>query len=148
MAAAIPPPSPVSPGVKSSQHVFLLQLDHGRCTLENVAEVTGDFGRERVPTWEPGMLCCRLVADDGRIVGESTLPAPDYVCVVLDPNGETKAPVATRLTSEGPATFQVRFPQLTDATRLEVSRIAAATRPADAATPVGPLIASIQIPRK
>lgn len=148
IVVANPQPAPVSPDVKSSQHVFLLQLDHGRCTLEKMEEVTGEFGRERVPQWEPGMLCCRLVADDGRIVGERTLAAPDYVCVVLDPNGETKTPVATRLTSDGPSTFQVRFPQITDAARLEVYRIATGARPADAASPAGPLIASIQIPRK
>ena len=148
MAVANPLPAPVSPDLKSSQHVFLLQLDHGRCTLEKVEEVSGAFGRERVPQWEPGMLCCRLIAEDGRIVGERTLEAPDYVCVVLDPNGETKTPAATRLTSDGPATFQVRFPQITDAVRLEVHRIATGTRPTDAATPVGPHIASITIPRK
>ena len=148
MAVANPQPASVSPDVKSSQHVFLLQLDHGHCTLEKMEEVTGQFGRERVPQWEPGMLRCRLVAEDGRIVGERTLAAPDYVCVVLDPNGESKAPVATRLTSDGPAIFQVRFPQITDAVRLEVHRIATGTRPTDAATPVGPRIASITIPRK
>ena len=148
MVTANPQPAPVSPDLKSSQHVFLLQLDHGHCTLEKVEEVSGAFGRERVPQWEPGMLCCRLIAEDGRIVGERTLAAPDYVCVVLDPNGESKAPVATRLTSDGPAIFQVRFPQITNAVRLEVHRIATGTRPTDAATPVGPRIASITIPRK
>lgn len=111
-------------------------------------EVSGAFGRERVPQWQTGMLCCRLIAQDGRIVGERTLPAPDYVCVVLDPNDASKFPTAARLTADGPATFQVRFPQVADAVRLEVHRIATETRPEDAGTPVGRLIASIAIPSK
>ena len=111
-------------------------------------EVSGAFGRERMARWQTGMLCCRLVTEDGQVVGERTLQAPDYVCVVLDPNNAAATPVAARLTSDGPATFQVRFPQITDAVRLEVHRIAAETRPGNSTTPVGPLIASIAIPSK
>ena len=129
------------------QHVFLLQLDRGHCTLEKVGEVRGAFGRERLQQWQPGMLCCRLIADDGRIVGEKTMPAPDQVCVVLDPNDSSGTPTAARLTSEGPAVFQVRFPEISGAVRLEVHRIATDTRPA-ADAPIGPLIASIALPGK
>ena len=111
-------------------------------------EVSGAFGRERVPQWQAGMLCCRLIAEDGRIVGERTLPAPDYVCVVLDPNDASGIPTAARLTAHGPAMFQVRFSEITDAVRIEVHRIATEARPADAATPVGPMLASIAIPTK
>ncbi len=130
------------------QTVFRLQLDHNRCTLENVEEVTGSFGRERGMPWRTGMLCCRLLAGDGRIVGERTLPAPDYVCVVLDPNDASGTPAAARLTSDGPAVFQVRFPEISGAERLEVYRISTEARPADATAPVGPLLASIAIPVK
>ena len=94
------------------------------------------------------MLCCRLLAGDGRIVGEQTMPAPDYVCVVLDPNDASGAPVAARLTADGPAVFQVRFPEISGAERLEVYRISTETRPDDAAAPVGPLLGSITIPVK
>ena len=44
--------------------------------------------------------------------------------------------------------FQVRFPQITDAVRLEVHRIATGSRPADAAAPIGSLVASLAIPSK
>ena len=110
-------------------------------------EVTGSFGRERAVRWQAGMLCCRLLALDGRIVGERTMPAPDQVCVVLDPNDASGAPAAARLTSDGPAVFQVRFPDISEAVRLEVYRIASEVRPA-AAAPVGQLLASIPIPAK
>lgn len=150
-------PSPVAeaavpelPEPSTRQHVFRLQLDHGICTLEKLEEVQGDFRRERATQWETGMLCCRLIAADGRIVGERTLHSPDYVCFVLDPNVEAAAaaPVAARLTSTGPAVFQVRFPQIADAVRIEIHRIASGDKPSDAATPVGPLLASIPIPGK
>ncbi len=127
------------------QTVFRLQLDGSRCTLENVAEVTGSFGRERTIRWQAGMLCCRLLAGDGRIVGEQTLPAPDYVCVVLDPNDASGAPAAARLTSDGPAVFQVRFPEVSGAEKLEIYRIATETRSSDPAAPIGQLLGSIAI---
>ena len=130
------------------QTVFRLQLDRNVCTLEKVEEVTGSFGRERAMQWHAGMLCCRLLAGDGRIVGERTLSAPDYVCVVLDPNDASGVPAAARLTSDGPAVFQVRFPEASGAERLEVWRIATEARPADASAPVGQLLGSIAIPVK
>ena len=130
------------------QYVFRLQLDQSRCTLETMEEVSGAFGRERIQQWQPGMLCCRLVAADGHVVSERTMPAPDYVCVVLDPNNGGNDPVASRLTANGPAVFQVRFPQIDDAARLEVHRIATDARPADAGAKIGTLIASIPIPTK
>ena len=144
-----PPTATASPAPEPTmrQHVFRLQLDQGRCTLEKVEEVTGSFGRERAVRWQAGMLCCRLLALDGRVVGERTMPAPDQVCVVLDPNDASGAPAAARLTSDGPAVFQVRFPDISEAVRLEVYRIASEARPA-AATPVGQLLASIPIPAK
>ena len=130
------------------QHVFRLHLDQGRCTLEKIDEVTGAFARERVMPWQVGMLCCRLLAGDGRIVGERTLPAPDHVCVVLDPNDASGAPVAARLTSDGPSVFQVRFPEIAGAVRLAVYRIGTEARPDDRAAPIGQLLASIPIPTK
>jgi hypothetical protein len=128
------------------QHVFRLQIDRGHCTLEKVEQVSGAFGRERIQQWQPGMLCCRLIAGDGRIVGERTLPAPDQACVVLDPNDPSGTPIAARLTSEGPAVFQVRFPEISGAVRLDVYRIATEARPAADTAPVGQLLASIPIP--
>lgn len=140
LAVAPPFPEPLT-----RQTVFRLKLDHDRCTLEKVEEVSGSFGRERAVKWQAGMLCCRLVAGDGRIVGERTIPAPDQVCVVLDPN-VSGAPSAARLTSDGPAVFQIRFPNISGAERLEVYRIATEIRPADSAASIGPLVASIPIP--
>ena len=130
------------------QHVFRLHLDQGRCTLEKMDEVVGAFGRERVMQWQAGMLCCRLLAGDGRIVGERTMPAPDHVCVVLDPNDASGVPVAARLTSGGPSVFQVRFPEIAGAVRLAVYRIGTEARPTDLAAPIGQLLASIPIPTK
>ena len=146
---ALPATAPVLTHSQSimRQHVFRLKLDRGNCTLENVEEVTGDFGRERFQRWQPGMFCCRLIAKDGRIVGERTMPAPDQICVVLDPNETSGTPIAARLTSDGPAVFQVRFPDISGAVRLEVHRISSETRPASAES-VGPLIAQIMIPGK
>ena len=138
--------TPAEPAMR--QHVFRLQLEGNRCTLEAQEEVSGAFGRERTVRWAPGMLCCRLRAEDGRIVGERTLPAPDQVCVVLDPNDPSGTPTAARLTSEGPVVFQVRFADLAGAVRLEVARITAAVRPEDSAAPIGTLLASIPIPQK
>jgi hypothetical protein len=151
LPAAVPvvaSPDPTAPEPSSRQHVFRLQLDRGVCSLEKMEEVTGDFRRERVLLWETGMLLCRLIAADGRIVGERTLHAPDRVCFVLDPNVDAAAPVASRLTPDGPTIFQVRFPQIADAVRIEIHRIASAERPRDTATAVGPLLASIPIPGK
>lgn len=128
------------------QHVFRFQLEGNRCTLEALEEVSGSFGRERAARWEPGMLCCRLRAEDGRILGERTLPAPDQMCVVLDPNDPSGTPTATRLTSDGPVVFQVRFADIAGAVRVEVARVESSIRQADPAAPVGPLLASIQIP--
>ena len=148
--APAPPPTMAAAFPESTmrQTVFRLQLDHNRCTLENVEEVAGAFGRERGMPWRAGMLCCRLLAGDGRIVSERTMPAPDQVCVVLDPNDASGTPTAAHLTSDGPAVFQVRFPESSGAERLEVYRISTETRPADAAAPVGQLLASIAIPVK
>ena len=130
------------------QHVFRLHLDRDRCTLEKMDEVVGAFGRERAMSWQTGMLCCRLLAGDGRIVGERTLPAPDHVCVVLDPNDASGVPFAARLTSGGPSVFQVRFPEIADAVRLAVYRIGTEARPEGIAAPIGQLLASIPIPTK
>ena len=144
-------PSPVAlpfPEKIMRQTVFRLRLEDNRCSLENIAEVTGSFGRQRAMPWQAGVLCCRLLAGDGRIVGEQTIPAPDYVCVVLDPNDASGAPAAARLTSDGPAVFQVRFPEISGAERLEIYRIASETRPRDAAAPIGQMLGSISIPVK
>ncbi len=111
-------------------------------------EVRGVFRRERTPLWQAGMLYCRLVASDGRVVGERTIPAPDHVCFVLDPNVSTEAPVVARLTPDAPVLFQVRFDGIAEAVRLDVHRISTDTRPADSATPIGPLLGSIAIPGK
>lgn len=132
----------------SKQQVFRLQLDGDRCVLEALDEVSGHFGRERSMEWLPGMLCCRLISAEGKVLDERTVPAPDRVCVVIDPNVPNAANTAVRMTPEGPSIFQVRFPDLGGAARLEVSRIGSIQRPTDAAALPGTLLASIEIPRR
>ena len=111
-------------------------------------EVSGAFRRDRTPRWQPGMLCCRLIAGDGRVVGERTIQAPDHACFVLDPNVNAEAPVVARLTPQSPVMFQVRFAETADAVRIDVHRITTETKPVDPATPIGPLLASIALPGK
>ncbi|MCW1913153.1 hypothetical protein OJ996_06195 [Luteolibacter sp. GHJ8] len=129
------------------QKVFRLVLDGDRCALEAMEEVSGHFGRERQQEWMPGMLCCRLISDAGEVLDERTIPAPDRMCVVLDPNVPNAASTVVRMTPEGPSVFQVRFPETGAAARLEVSRISTIQRPADQSTAIGSLLASIPIPR-
>lgn len=133
---------------KSIQHFFRLQLHNGKCTLEKVEPVSGYFDTDQVQQWQTGMLCCRLISADGQLIGERTLPAPDYVCVVLDPNTESNVPAAARFTSNGPVVFQVRFPQIAGAVRLDIHRIATEERPIELSKSIGPLVASIPIPAK
>lgn len=143
--AAVPVMEETEPPTR--QKVFRLVLDGEGCELEAMEEVSGHFGRERQQEWMPGMLCCRLVSDHGEVLDERTIPAPDRVCVVLDPNVPNAANTAVRMTPEGPSIFQVRFPETTAATRLEVSRITASERPTDESAAIGSLLASIPIPR-
>lgn len=133
-------------GDPSTQHVFRLMLDGNRCALEAIEEVRGNFGRRRLLAWHPGMLCCRLIDAEGRLIGEQTVEAPDEVCVVLDPEVVGGPPGPVHFTREGTTIFQVGFPEIAKAVKLNIFRITEATRPNEPSTPVGDLLAAIPIP--
>ena len=138
-----------SPSVREQQ-AFRFVLSDGKLTLEAVEEIRGDFHPPRAaPAWEAGMFCCRLLDARQRVVAEETLPAPDHVCVVLDPNtpGPDGRPQAVEFSPRGPVVFQVRMPSLATATQLKVYRLAG-SRPAMLdAEPAGQLLASIPLTR-
>ncbi|MCX6872898.1 MAG: hypothetical protein NTW21_03690 [Verrucomicrobia bacterium] len=138
---------PASPG---RQTAFRLLLDGDSVQLMAVEELQGDFHRRRGRlAWLPGMLYCRLLDAEQRVLAEDTLAAPDRACVVLDPQaaGADGRPVVTMFSPSGPVVFQVRLPHLEAATELRVSRLTG-PRPAGAlAEPVGKLLASIALPQ-
>ena len=118
-------------------------------TLEAVTDIRGDFHRRRGPlAWEPGMLYCCLLDDSQRILAEETLPAPDQVCVVLDPHGNADtAPQPVRFTPEGPVVFQVRMPKIDAATQMKIYRLAGPRGTTFNGEPEGALLATIPLTR-
>ena len=121
-------------------------------TVELLArdELQGDFHQRRGRmAWLPGMLLCRLLDGQQRVLAEETLAAPDHACVVLAPQtaGMAAMPVATRFSSPAPVVFQVRLPYVAAATQLRVYRLNG-PRPADTgAEPAGKLLGSIALQR-
>jgi hypothetical protein len=130
------------------QRVFRMSLVDGSYKLDAMIEVTGDFPRERMQQWQPGMWACRLHDAAGRMLAERTMHAPDHQCVVLDPNDSSGVPTAARFTADGPVVFQVRFPEMPGATRLDVIRITTDERPASDDEPGGQMLASIPLLQK
>ncbi len=123
-ATAMPPPSATSPSPDPARYrrAYLLGLDGGRLSLENTEDVEGDFAQRRVTSEEwPGMLRCRLLSTDGKVLAEELVPAPDHLCTVLDAYDGVAKPVS--YTVPGPVLFQLRLPRLPLATRLDVARI-------------------------
>ena len=113
--------------------------------LEATEDLRGEFRRRRGPAaWAPGMLCCRLLDAEQRVLAEETLSPPDRTCVVLDPH-IAGPPQPTVLTADGPVVFQVRLPKLAAATELKVYRLAGADRAALGAEPVGTLLGSFPL---
>ncbi|WP_133795249.1 hypothetical protein [Prosthecobacter fusiformis] len=104
------------------RRAYLLSLDSGKLSLENTEDIQGDFAMRRGPQEEwSGMLRCRLVSEEGKVLAEELLPAPDHLCTVLDSYDGTPKPVS--YTVAGPVMFQLRLPRLAAATRLDISRI-------------------------
>lgn len=90
------------------------------------------------------MWACRLLDKEANILSERTLNAPDQSCVVLDPNVSSSAEaVPLRMTDDGPVVFQVRFPLVTGAVKMDVIRITTESRPPTANGYGGELVSSI-----
>jgi hypothetical protein len=116
------------------QRAFRFVLHDGRLELEAAEDIHGDFHQRRGPVaWQPGMLCCRLLDAQKRVLAEETVQAPDRVCVVLDPNTKDADgnPLPAVLSPKGSAVFQVRLPKVGAATQMRVYRITG-PRPATA----------------
>jgi len=143
-------PSPPSQARNTEQRAFRFVLSFGKLELETVEDIRGDFHPRRGRTaWQPGMLYCRLLDDQQRVLAEETVPAPDHVCVVLDPNtpGPDGKPQPAVLTTTGPVVFQVRLPKMDSATQMKVYRLAGAQSAGLDEEPPGQLLAIIPLAR-
>ena len=121
------------------RRAYMLSLEKGALTLLEAQDIEGDFAprRGRAETWT-GMLRCRLMSAKNVRLAEELLPAPDYVCAVLDARSGSDKPV--KYTAEGPVVFQVRMPRMKEAARLDIFRI---VNPGSSA--LEPLIGSIPL---
>lgn len=139
-APAIPAASDDKTGPRFKR-AYMLSLDKGALTFIEQQDIEGDFApKRRKPEEWSGMLRCRLMAENNAVLAEELLPAPDYVCAVLDPNSGTSKPV--KYTGEGPVVFQVRLPRVKGAIRLDIYRI---IQPGEAA--LEGLLGSIPLPK-
>lgn len=127
------------------KRAYMLSLDKGALTFLQAQDIEGDFAKpRRKPEEWSGMLRCRLMSEQGAVLAEELLPAPDQVCAVLDPISGTDKPVQFTVPS-GPVFFQVRLPRVKDAVRLDISRI---IQPADSTQPgLEGQLGSIPLPR-
>ncbi|MEQ1750237.1 MAG: hypothetical protein ABL974_12485 [Prosthecobacter sp.] len=123
------------------KRAYMLSLDKGALTFIEQQDIEGDFApKRRKPEEWSGMLRCRLMSENNAVLAEELLPAPDYVCAVLDPNSGTSKPV--KYTGEGPVVFQVRLPRVKGAIRLDIYRIIQPGEPA-----LEGLLGSISLPK-
>ncbi|GAA5145972.1 hypothetical protein GCM10023213_38360 [Prosthecobacter algae] len=122
ISAVSAPPSSPPPDPARFRRAYLLSLDGAKLGLENAEDIEGDFAspRRRQEEWT-GMLRCRLISAEGKVLAEELLPAPDHLCTVLDARDGTPKPVT--YTPPGPVLFQLRLPRRADATRLDIARI-------------------------
>ncbi len=161
-AAPVPPPPPLSvpipPGGEAPSHppapmeqrAFRFVMNGGQLALEAMEEIRGDFHRRRrEPAGQPGMLCYRLLDAGQRVLAEEIAAAPDYVCIVLDPNtpDEEGQPLPVRLTPPGPVTFQVRMQKVQSATQMKIYRLTEPRSTTLNAEPPGRLLATIPLPK-
>jgi hypothetical protein len=110
------------PDPQRYRRAYLLSLDGGKLSLENVQDIEGDFSVRRAPEEEwSGMLRCRLFSAEGVVLAEELIPAPDHLCTVLDAHTGDPKPVSFAVA--GPVVFQLRLPRIAEATRLDVSRV-------------------------
>jgi hypothetical protein len=128
------------------QRVYRFALQDGRCSLEAIEDVRGDFRRSRVAKIQPGMLSFRVLNSRDEVVAEEAIRAPDYVCVALDPNTSADGkPTAAQLTSRGPVVFQVRMPIVADAALMKIYRVEGTGGTARDAEPGERLLATIPL---
>lgn len=117
-------PAPVTANADPAHYrrAYLLRLDGGTLSLENTEDIEGDFAQRRGKAQEwSGMLRCRLISEDGQVLSEELLAAPDHLCTVLDSRDGTPKPVSYIV--PGPVLFQLRLPRLAAASRLDITRI-------------------------
>lgn len=123
------------------KRAYLLSLDKGALTFMEAQDIEGDFATERrKPEEWSGMLRCQLLSETHVVLAEELLPAPDYVCTVLDPSSGTPEPVT--FNPQRPVVFQVRLPRVKGASRLNIYRIIQTGE-----LPLEGLLASIPLPR-
>jgi hypothetical protein len=124
------PENPSAPGAAGGaeesrprfKRAYMVSLDKGALALVDSQDIEGDFApSRREPEVWSGMLRCRLMSGDNVVLAEELLPAPDYVCSVLDPKSGTDKPVSYAV--ERPVVFQLRLPRVKGAARLEIYRI-------------------------
>lgn len=108
------------------RRAYVLSLEGDALALEGVEDVEGDFAvpRRQRAEWG-GMLRCRLMAEDGKVLSEELISAPDHVCQVLDSRaaGADGKPKPVRYTAPGPVLFQLKLPRLAQARTLQISRV-------------------------
>jgi hypothetical protein len=126
---------------------YRLVLNGATCRLDGIDELRGDFKRPRAMRWEAGMICCRLLDAAGRLLAVETLPAPDQICVVLDPHtpDTTGSPTPAMFAPGGETVFQTRLPKVPGAVTLEVLRLSGGESIAPQDRPPGQLLASITL---
>lgn len=144
------PPVPPMLGGKSEMQAYRLTVRAGIVSLDAVERLTGEFRQRRGPvTWMPGMWCVRLLDADMRVLAEDTAPAPDAMCVVLDPQNKDAvgAAQATQFSGAGEeAMLQVRLPPQPGSKWLKVYRLASMQRADWNTEPMGQVLASISLP--
>lgn len=122
--AVLPAPAD-TPDPGRYRRAYRLMLEDGKLTLEESTDVEGEFALPRAKPEEwAGMLRCRLLDAAGKVLAEEVMPAPDYLCTVLDSHRGEAQPI--QLAVPGPAVFQVRLPRVAHAARLDVARITGA----------------------
>lgn len=140
-AAAKSPSGDDDPTGNHRRRAYMLSLDKGALTFVEQQDIEGDFApKRRKPEEWSGMLRCRLLSETNAVLAEELLPAPDYLCAVIDPKSGSAKPV--NYTVAGPVTFQVRLPRLRNAARLDIYRI---VQPGEAA--LEGLLGSIPLPK-
>lgn len=142
------PAGEVKPAGPGKQTALRLVLAGDKVELLAREELQGDFHQRRGRlAWLPGMLLCRALDAQQRVLAEETLAAPDHACVVMEPQAAAAdgMPAATAFSSPAPVVFQVRLPNVETATQLQVYRLTG-PRPDDAgAAPAGKLLGCIAL---
>jgi hypothetical protein len=143
--------SGITPGSDSrrSRRAYRFLMEEGRVRLEAVTDLEGDFRIARGgPAWLPGMLCCRLVDEEDRVLAQETLAAPDQTCLVLDPNvpDSSGKPTVAAFRPPGPVVFQVRMPVEVEGRVMKIYRLTGGNVAGLDEEPAGSLIASIRLP--